>query len=115
MRYPVCPVCGSKNVTKTVYIAPTGERENILCLDCRQRSLVGFVRHLVLHSGENFVIKVKNQKVLINGSRVIFENGIAVNKIGGRYIANIFGEPILLTFGTRLRPKNPPYPLSLLK
>jgi uncharacterized Zn-binding protein involved in type VI secretion len=109
-----CPVCGSKNVTKTVYIAPTGERENILCLSCGQRSLVGFVKHLVLFSG-NFAIKIKGQKVAINGHRLTFENGVTIDKINGRYIASVLGEPMLLTFGTRLRPRNPPYPLSLLK
>jgi hypothetical protein len=111
----VCPVCGSRNITKVVHRSQRGEvRENVLCLDCGRKSLIGFVRHLALSSG-NIRVVIKKQKVLVNGSRVIFENGIAVDLIDGRYVVNIFGEPLLLTFGTRLRPKNPPYPLSLLK
>jgi hypothetical protein len=68
----------------------------------------------MLSSG-NITIKIKKKRVVINGHRLVFENGVVVDKIKDRYIASIFGEPILLTFGTRLKPKNPPYPLSLLK
>jgi hypothetical protein len=110
-----CPVCGGINLAKAIYRSPTGEeRENVLCLDCGRRSLIGFVRHLVLSSG-NIRVVIKKQKVIINGSRLIFENGIAISKIKDRYVANILGEPILLTFGFNLVPKNPPYPLSLLR
>jgi hypothetical protein len=109
-----CPVCGGVNLAKTVYQSPTGEkRENVICLNCGRRSMIGFVRHLVLSSG-NIKVVIKRQKVVINGHRLVFENGIAIDKVEDRYIANILGEPILLTFGTRLRPRNPPYPLSLL-
>jgi hypothetical protein len=111
----VCPVCGGRNLTKTIYRTPRGEeRENALCLDCGRRSLIGFVDHLVIASG-NFAIKIKKERVVVNGHRLVFENGVVIDKVEDRYIANIFGEPILLTFGTRLRPRNPPYPLSLLK
>jgi hypothetical protein len=110
-----CPICGGINLAKTTYFSPTGEkRENILCLDCGRRSLTGFVDHLILSSG-NIAIKIKKQKVVVNSSKLVFENGVAVEKIKDRYVVNIFGEPLLLTFGTRLRPKSPPYPLSLLK
>jgi hypothetical protein len=110
-----CPVCGGINLAKAIYRSPTGEeRENVLCLDCGRRSLVGFVDHLVLSSG-NIAIKIKKQKVVVNGRKLIFENGVAVEKIKDRYVLDFFSEPILLTFGTRLRPRNPPYPLSLLK
>ena len=102
-------------MAKTLYRSQKGEeRENMVCLDCGQRSLVGFVRHLVLSSG-NIAIKIRRQKVLINGSRLAFESGITVDKLDGRYIANVLGEPMLLTFGAKLRPRSPPYPLSLLK
>jgi len=111
----VCPVCGSRNVTKTIYRSQRGEeRENVICLDCGRRSLTGFVDHLVLSSG-NIIIKIKKQRVVVNSCRLIFENGVAVEKIKDRYVINVLGEPLLLTFGTRLRPRNPPYPLSLLK
>jgi hypothetical protein len=110
-----CPACGGINLARTVYMTPKGEkRENMVCLDCGQRSLVGFVDHLVLSSG-SFVVKIKKQKVLINSKRLVFENGVAVEKVLDRYVLDLFGEPMLLTFGTRLKPKNPPYPLSLLK
>jgi hypothetical protein len=110
-----CPVCGGRNLARTVHITPKGEeRENVVCLDCGRRSLIGFVDHLVLSSG-NITIKIKKEKVVVNGRRLVFENGIAVQKISDRYVANVLGQPLLLTFGTRLKPRNPPYPLSLLK
>jgi len=110
-----CPICGeSRNVTKTIYRKDDVERENLLCLRCGRRSLIGHVRHLILHSA-NMSLKIKNCKVAINSSRAVFENGIVVEKVEDRFVAVVMGEPLLLTFGTRLSPKTPPYPLSLLK
>jgi hypothetical protein len=110
-----CPVCGSRNITKIVRFNKDGEpRENALCLECNSTSLIAKIRHLSLWSG-NFSVKIKNQLCLINGSTIVFESGVVVNKILDRYLINILGETAFLTFGTRLKPINPPFPLSLLK
>jgi len=59
----VCPVCGGRNLARAVHITPKGEeRENVVCLDCGRRSLIGFVRHLVIASG-NFAIKIKKREL----------------------------------------------------
>jgi hypothetical protein len=115
LNLPPCPVCGSRNVTTITFYKDNGEkRTNAVCLECNAKSLIATVKHLVLWSG-NLAIKIRNEVCLVNGSTIVFQNGVVVNKILDRYLINILGETAFLTFGTRLKPINPPFPLSLLK